>query len=114
MQPQGTDGVLAIYSMVFRSPPGRARLLVVDEEAALLARRVAMAASAWLNAPTDVEAYRRLTQAVEEWNAYSAPRMVDGTDELLDELADTSPPVLLGEAVPDLERTLRAVARREM
>lgn len=34
-----------------------------------------MAAAAWFNAPTDVEAYRRLAAAVGEWNAYCAPTM---------------------------------------
>ena len=45
----------------------------MDDETALIARRVAMAAAAWFNAPADVEAYRRLAAEVEEWNAYCAP-----------------------------------------
>ena len=36
----------------------------MDDEAALIARRVALAAAAWFNAPSDVEAYRRLSVAV--------------------------------------------------
>ena len=32
----------------------------MDDQAALIARRVALAAAAWFNAPADVEAYRRL------------------------------------------------------
>ena len=35
----------------------------MDDQAALIARRVAMAAAAWFNAPADVEAYRRLGMA---------------------------------------------------
>lgn len=81
----------------------------------MIARRVAMAAAAWLGAPADVEAYRRLTAAVEAWNDYVEPRMTSEMhEELLDELAVTSPPVLLGEAIPDLETALRRTARREV
>lgn len=35
------------------------RLHVMDDQAAILARRVALAASAWFNAPADVAAYRQ-------------------------------------------------------
>ncbi|WP_340541032.1 hypothetical protein [Nocardioides sp. GXZ039] len=82
----------------------------MDDQAAILARRVALAASAWFNAPADVEAYRRLAAAVGEWNTYAAPQLVD--DDLLDELADQHPPTPLGDAVPDLEAALRRAARR--
>lgn len=65
----------------------------MDDQAALVARRVALAVAAWFNAPADVEAYRRLAAAVGEWNAYSAPQLEDGdVDELLDDLADVAPP----------------------
>ena len=88
----------------------------MDDQAALIARRVAMAAAAWFNAPADVEAYRRLAAAVGEWNAYSAPRLDDAgdVDELLDDLADVAPPMPLGEGVADLEAVLRRQARREL
>ncbi|WP_207084425.1 hypothetical protein [Nocardioides sp. S5] len=40
-----------------------------------------------VNAAADVEAYRRLADAVGKWNAYSAPQLEDGdVDELLDDL----------------------------
>lgn len=87
----------------------------MDDQAALIARRVAMAAAAWFNAPADIEAYRRLAAAVGEWNAYGAPQLdaVDG-DELLDDLADVAPPVPLGEGVAELEAVLRRQARRKL
>jgi len=87
----------------------------MDDEAALIARRVPMAAAAWLNAPSDVEAYRRLAVAVGEWNAYCAPRMdPEAGEELLDELADVAPPEPLAALMPDLAASLRAGARREL
>jgi len=91
------------------------RLSGHDDQAALIARRVALAAAAWFNAPADVEAYRRLAAAVGEWNAYSAPQLEDGNvDELLDDLADVAPPTPLGEGVAELEAVLRRQARREL
>lgn len=87
----------------------------MDDEAALIARRVAMAAAAWLNAPSDVEAYRRLAAAVGEWTAYCAPRMdPEAGEELLDELADVAPPGPMAALMPDLAASLRAGARREL
>ena len=89
----------------------------MDDQAALIARRVAMAAAAWFNAPADVEAYRRLAAAgaVGEWNAYSAPQLENvDVDELLDDLADVAPPTPLGEGVADLEAVLRRQARRQL
>jgi hypothetical protein len=89
----------------------------MDDEAALIARRVALAAAAWFNAPADVEAYRRLSVAVGEWNAYCAPVLEEPStagEELLDDLADTSPPVPLGEGLADLEAALRRQARRAL
>jgi hypothetical protein len=86
----------------------------MDDEAALIARRVAMAAAAWFRAPGDFEAYRLLAVAVGQWNAYGAPTMeaMVGEAELLDDLADTEPPVPLGDGVADLEDSLRRTARK--
>lgn len=87
----------------------------MDDQAALIARRVALAAAAWFNAPADVEAYRRLAAAVGEWNAYSAARLeAADVDELLDDLADVAPPTPLGEGVAELEAVLRRQARRQL
>ncbi|KRF19256.1 hypothetical protein ASG90_20970 [Nocardioides sp. Soil797] len=90
----------------------------MDDQAALIARRVAMAAAAWFHAPADVEAYRRLAAAVGEWNAYSAPQLEAGdagdAAELLDDLADVAPPMPLGEGVAELEAVLRRQARRAL
>lgn len=91
----------------------------MDEQAALIARRVAMAAAAWFNAPADVEAYRRLAGAVGEWNAYCAPTMAPAApraddEELLDQLADARPPTPLGEGLADLETALRRRARTSL
>lgn len=57
------------------SAPGRQHLLPMDDEAVLLARQVAMAASAWRHAKADTEAYRRLVAAVSAWDAYVAPKL---------------------------------------
>ncbi len=87
----------------------------MDDQAALIARRVALAAAAWFNAPADVEAYRRLAAAVGEWNAYTSPQLEDtDVDELLDDLAEVAPPTPLGEGVAELEAVLRRQARRQL
>lgn len=89
----------------------------MDDEAAIRANRAASAAAAWLNAPSDVEAYRRLVDAVEAWKAYSNPQLPDDgmdVDEILDTAYDAHPPQPLGDGVADLERQLRAAARREL
>jgi hypothetical protein len=86
----------------------------MDDQAALIARRVALAAAAWFNAPADVEAYRRLAAAVGEWNAYASPQLEGDVDELLDDLADVAPPMPLGDGVAELEAVLRRQARRQL
>lgn len=86
----------------------------MDDRAALLARDVARAAAAWLNAPVDHEAYRRLVVATQAWNAYCAPVLdeADG-EELLDDLGDSAPPQALGEGLAELGETLRRHHRRQ-
>lgn len=81
----------------------------MDDRAALLARDVARAAAAWLNAPVDYEAYRRLVAATQAWNAYCAPALDEGAEgeELLDALPDPSPPQALGEGLAQLGEDLR-------
>lgn len=88
----------------------------MDDEAALIARRVAMAAAAWFNASADVEAYRRLAAAVQEWNLYCAPHIdpSPADEELLDEFADTDPPEPLAALLPDVAASLRRQARRQL
>lgn len=88
----------------------------MDDQAALIARRVAMAAAAWFNAPQDVEAYRRLAAAVGEWNGYCSPTMesLPKDAELLDELADVTPPQALAALLPDVTGPLLREARREL
>jgi hypothetical protein len=75
-----------------------------------------MAATAWFNAPGDVEAYRRLADAVDEWNAYCAPTIEDipGEAELLDEVAYLDPLVPLAEAAQDVEARQRHAAQRRL
>lgn len=85
----------------------------MDDEAALLARRVALAASAWMKQPTDAGVYARLVAAVAEWDAYVDPTF-DDADELLDGVADTRPPRPLGDLMPGISEALRASARREL
>lgn len=88
----------------------------MDDEAALLARRVAIAASAWMHAPADAEAYKRLVQATSAWDSYVQPPLESGVpvEELLDHSADESPPVVLGDSLPELGVALRRAARREL
>jgi hypothetical protein len=52
----------------------------MDDEAALLERHVAMAASAWRHAKADTKAYRRLVVATTEWDEYVAPRLDEPDD----------------------------------
>lgn len=91
-------------------------MALVDDRAAVLARRVAMAAAAWLRAPTDTTAYGRLVEASEAWEAYCAPTITDGQepDETDDLLADIAPPRPLGELIPELEGALHRQARKEL
>lgn len=86
----------------------------MDDEAALRVRHVAMAASAWLHAPADFEAYRRLVAAVAEWDDYCAPQLEEPAEELLDQLGEESAPRALGEVVADVTAQLRKAARRAL
>lgn len=88
----------------------------MDDQAALMARRVALAAAAWFNAPADVEAYHPARGGGGEWNAYRAPQLeAADVDELLDDLADVAPPTPLGEGMAELEAVLlRRQARRQL
>lgn len=87
----------------------------VDGQAALIARRVALATAAWFNAPADVEAYRRLAAAVGVQRLRVRPQLqTSDVAELLDDLADVGPPTPLGEGVAELEAVLRRQARREL
>lgn len=90
----------------------RRALRAMDEDAAVLARQVAISASAWLHTPTDPEAYRRLIAAIDEWDAYVAPQLEEPAEELLDQLADDSAPLALGEVVADVSAQIRKAARR--
>ncbi len=90
-------------------------MAIVDDEAALRARRVAIATAAWLREPADVIAYTRMIQAVEAWNAYCEPMLnEDAEHELLDQLAHHDPPQPLGLGMPGLEAELRRRARKAM
>lgn len=60
---------------VFRVGAQSSTLAAMDDEAALLERQVAMAASAWRRAKADTEAYRRLVVATSAWDAYVAPTL---------------------------------------
>ncbi len=79
-----------------------------------------MAAAAWFDAPANVDAYRRLADAVGEWNGYCSPRIGDPQDpnaaELLDELVDAAgePPQPLGAGLSNLEAVLMSKARRTL
>lgn len=53
----------------------------MDDALALIAREVAMAASAWHKCASDTEAYRRLVQAVETWDHYLAPALINPVSE---------------------------------
>jgi uncharacterized protein YbaA (DUF1428 family) len=92
----------------------REALRATDDEATRLAHLVTTTASVWLHAAarTDSEAYARLDRATELWDAYAAPQLGEPTEELLDQLADDSAPVSLGEVVADVSAQIRKAARR--
>jgi hypothetical protein len=74
----------------------------MNDEAAPLARQVAL------------EAYRRLADAVAQWNAYCAPHLEAPVVELLDGLVHRNSPQTLGDSVADLEVKLRRAVRRSI
>ncbi|MEV5003934.1 hypothetical protein [Nocardioides sp. LML1-1-1.1] len=90
-------------------------LRATDDEAARHAHLVTTTASVWLQAaaPSDSAAYARFDRAVDAWDAYGAPQLGEPTEELLDQLADDSAPVSLGEAVADFTSQIRKAARRD-
>lgn len=90
-------------------------LRATDDEATRLAHLVTTTASVWLQAaaPTDSVAYERFDRAADAWDAYAAPQLGEPTEELLDQLADDSAPVSLGEAVADFTSQIRKAARRD-
>lgn len=53
----------------------------MDDALALIAREVAMAASAWHRCASDTEAYRRLVDAVVTWDHYLAPDLMNPVSE---------------------------------
>lgn len=85
----------------------------MDDQEALLARRVAQAASAHMRVHADVLADARLVEAVEQYDAYMAPTL-GGEDELLDAVADDAMPTPIGESVIGLKTALRAAARKTL
>ncbi len=82
----------------------------MDDQEALIARRVAMTAAAWFNAPADVEAYLG-SRPRSGRNAYSAPQLeiVD-----VDDLADVAPSLPVGEGVADFGAVLPRQSRRQL
>lgn len=90
----------------------------VDVRLAWHDRRVAEAAAAWLAEPRDTQAYTRLVAAAEARRAYLHPQLGDveelqpvpapqmQPDELLDELAESSPPEQLGPVTRQLRARL--------
>lgn len=91
----------------------RRALRAMDDDAALLARQVAITASAWLHGPTDPETYRRLVDAIDEWNSYDAPQLEAPAEELLDRLADDSAPLALSEVLADFSAQISKAAHRD-
>lgn len=106
---QDEDGVAAQLRRA-----ARRALRAMDDEAALLARQVAMTASAWLHGPTDPEAYRRLVVAIDEWDAYAAPQLEAPAEELFDQLADDSAPLAVSEVLADFSAQISKAARRDV
>jgi hypothetical protein len=86
----------------------------MDDQAALIARRVAMVAAACLNAPADVEAYRRLAAAVGGGTPTAPRSWRTSTSTSCSTTWRTSRPTPLGEGVADLEAVLRRQARRQL
>lgn len=89
-------------------------LRAMDDEAARLAGNVAEAASTWLHAPTDPEAYRHFTAASDDWDEYEAPQLDEPTEELLDQLTDETEPVALGEIVAEVTVQIHAMQWPEL
>jgi len=102
--PEASDLVLQLRRAARQALP------VMDDDAAALAWRVAETASAWLHQPTDPETYRRFVAAIEGWDAYAAPQLDVPFEELLDQLADDSPPLAVGEVLADVTAQIRASA----
>jgi hypothetical protein len=109
--------------------PGDGSIGIVDERAAVLAIRVAEAADAWMSDPRDVMAYERLVTTVVQFRTYRHPQLdvtagadsavrgesLDGDlDEILDELADRSPPAPVGTLLKggDAQQILGELRRR--
>lgn len=83
----------------------------MDDEAVLLERHVAMAASAWRHAKAETEAYGRFVAATDEWDdAYAGPQLEEPAEELLDQLADNSAPLTLDEVVAHVTAQIRKAA----
>ena len=85
-------------------------MLAMDDEAVLLERHVAMAASAWRHAKAETEAYGRFVAATDEWDAYAGPQLEEPAEELLDQLADNSAPLTLDEVVAHVTAQIRKAA----
>lgn len=92
----------------------RHALSAADDEATRLAHLLTMEASAWLRATpaTDSEAYRRFDRATDNWDAYAAPQLEAPVEELLDQLADASAPVAVGEVVAEVSEQIREIGRQ--
>lgn len=86
----------------------------MDDEAALIARRVAMAPAAWFNAPADVDAYRRLALRWRDGTPTAPRRMARRPARgLLGELSEIAPPNRCRHPA-DLAASKRASVRREL
>lgn len=84
----------------------------MGDEAVLLERHVAKAASARRQAKADTEAYGHFVVATGEWDAYAGPQLEEPAEELLDQLADNSAPLTLDEVVAYVTAQIRKAARR--
>lgn len=108
--------IAAAASIRLPKPGSAGKTPGMDDQAALIAVRVAKAADARFNAPEDTEEYRRDSRSPALSGGRTPHRLWTWSrgEEPLDDLADASPPVLLGDGIAVLGAVLRRQAHRAL
>lgn len=80
----------------------------MDEEEARHDHEVAIAATAWLSDPHNLDIYRRLLNAVERRSAYVQPQLPSAdSPEVLDEVGADRPPEPLGQIAARVQKAMQ-------